>query len=206
MSAARIETDPVGRTAQVTRTTLETSVRVNLCLDGRGEAKASSGQGFIDHLLQALALYSVFDLDIEAHGDLVTGCHHLFEDLGLALGTAIVRALERPAAICRFGWAIVPMDEVLVQVALDISGRPLAVLDLGDGQVSGVGVEDAREFLRGLAAGMRATIHVDVVKKGNVHHALEAVFKGLGVALRQAVSPDPAPRSVRSTKGSVDIE
>jgi len=204
--ASRTAGTDASRTAELTRDTLETSVQVKVRLDGRGDAEVVTGQGFIDHLLRALALYSAFDLDVKASGDLVTGCHHLFEDTGLALGAAVARGLDGSQPIRRFGWAIVPMDEVLVQVAVDISGRPLAVLDLGTGEVAGVGVEDACEFLRGLAAAMGATLHIDLIKKGNVHHALEAVFKGLGMALRQATSLDPAREGTPSTKGRVRLE
>ena len=195
------------RTAEIMRRSLETSVHVRLQIDGHGAAKIHTGHGFIDHLLHAMTFFAMFDIDIQATGDLATGCHHLFEDIGLALGAAVARALESIGAIHRFGWALVPMDETLVQVALDISGRPLAVVDLGAGEVAGVGTEDACEFLRGLAAGMNATLHVDLLKPGNTHHALEAAFKALGLVLRQAVAADQMRQgNAPSTKGRVTTE
>jgi len=194
------------RTAEASRRTLETSVQVQLHLDGKGAAKIHTGHGVIDHLLHAMTFFAMFDMEIEASGDLATGCHHLLEDIGLTLGAAVAGALDGADAIHRFGWALVPMDEALAQVALDISGRPLAVLDLGTGEVAGLGTEDACEFLRGLASGMNATLHIDLLRRGNVHHALEAAFKGVGMALRQATAADPARGNPASTKGRVQAE
>lgn len=193
------------REASANRGTSETIIEVRVNLDGHGEPDVSTGQGFFDHLLTALCVHSMIDMQVSAKGDLQTGCHHLLEDCGLCLGAALGQAVAKGPRIRRFGWALVPMDETLAQVAIDISGRPLAEVRLPEGAVGALSTQDAAEFIRGLAASMSATIHVDLLKSGNAHHGMEAVFKCLGTSLRQALEIDPRRVAVPSSKGEVSV-
>jgi imidazoleglycerol-phosphate dehydratase len=193
----------VSRTFQINRVTGETDVSLSLSLDGIGEGVRETGVGFFDHLLDALARHGGLDLDIRARGDLHTGPHHTVEDTGLAIGQALDEALGDRAGIRRFGHAVVPMDEARASCAIDISGRPYAMLD---GAFPVERVEDfdtdlTEEFLRAVANTAKLTVHVRVEAGTNAHHMVEASFKAFARALRQAVEEDDRVQGVPSTKG-----
>ncbi len=186
------------REVSVERETLETLVRIRLNLDGNGYAKASTGLGFFDHMLETLIFYASFDASVEAEEKRPVGGHHVIEDVGLALGEAIRGALGG-TPYARFGEAVTPMDEALVMVAVDISGRPRSVIDLPSGSVGGVALEDLAHFIESLSATLRASIHVLTLRGGNKHHVVEAAFKGLGRALRMATRPSERLESVKGS-------
>ena len=193
------------RRAERTRGTRETQVRVSGDLDGTGEAEIRTGVGFYDHLLTSLAHHSLIDLVIEAQGDLEIDEHHSVEDVALTLGQALAEALGDRAGIARFGDAAVPMDEALARCALDLSGRPYAVIDLpfrGErmGELSTQLVEHA---LGSFAQAAGATLHLSGTGR-NDHHLAEAAFKALARSLRAAVTIDPRRSGVASTKGSLE--
>lgn len=193
------------RTATRERTTRETRVRITVDLDGTGTARIATGIGFYDHLLTSLATHALLDLEIEATGDLEVDDHHTTEDVALVLGDALAAALGDRAGIARFGDAAVPMDEALARCALDLSGRPYAVLDLpfrGEriGALSTQLIEHALESLT-RTAGM--TLHLSATGR-NDHHVAEAAVKALARALRAAVAPDPRRAgAVPSSKGTL---
>jgi imidazoleglycerol-phosphate dehydratase len=194
------------RTAELTRTTGETDVRLRLALDGSGAGTRATGVGFFDHMLDLLARHGRLDLDAQVTGDLVTGAHHTVEDTGIVLGQALDRALGDRTGIRRYGHAVVPMDEARAAVALDLSGRPLCVwegLALPPGQIAGFDHDLAEEFFRAVASGARLTLHVDLQAGTNAHHMIEACFKAVARALRVAVSIDPEETGVPSTKGTL---
>ena len=191
------------RTADIERTTNETDIRLSLCLDGDGAGERSTGVGFFDHLLDAVARHGRLDLDVKVEGDLETGPHHTVEDTGIALGRALDEALDDRSGIRRYGSAVVPMDEARASCAIDVSGRPYAVLE---GEMPAEAVADfdsdlAEEFLRAVASTAKLTVHVTVERGANTHHIVEAVFKAFARALREAVSIDPEEVGVPSTKG-----
>jgi imidazoleglycerol-phosphate dehydratase len=193
------------RTANILRQTKETKIELAINLDGRGDATVSTGVGFFDHMLDLLSRHSLIDLDVTADGDLQVDSHHTVEDVGIVLGQAIEKAVGDKRGIQRYGWAIVPMDESLGQVAVDLSGRPAFVFNvaftgptIGDFQT-----ELVEEFLKSLSANARMNLHVTVPYGTNNHHIAEAIFKALARALRQAVSKDPRSDAVPSTKGSL---
>jgi imidazoleglycerol-phosphate dehydratase len=194
------------RTATIARKTNETDIALSLNLDGRGAAKVQTGVGFFDHMLDLLARHSLTDLDVTATGDLHIDGHHTVEDVGLVLGQALDKALGDKRGIFRYGWAIVPMDESLAQVAIDLSGRPAFVYNVKfSGPLIGTfATELVEEFLKSVAMAGKLNLHVTVPYGTNDHHVAEAIFKGLAKALRQAVSFDPRNAgAVPSTKGSI---
>lgn len=190
-----------GRTSAQNRFTQETRVELTLRLDGCGQSRISTGIGFLDHMLQLLTYHAAFDLELAAEGDLHVDGHHTVEDVGITLGRALAAALDDKKGIARYGQCFLPMDEALVLVALDISGRGLLVedLQLPPVMLGNFAAELVPEFLRALAHNAGITLHVRRFAGTNTHHVIEAVFKGLGRALRQAVarSGDDIP----STKG-----
>jgi len=193
----------VTRSAEIARTTNETDIRLSLVLDGVGRGSRSTGVGFFDHLLDALARHGRLDLDVSVEGDLQTGPHHTVEDTGIALGRALDEALGDRTGIRRYGHAVVPMDEARAACALDLSGRPFAAFE---GELPAVAVADfdsdlAEEFLRAVANTAKLTVHVTIERGVNTHHMIEAAFKAFARALGQAVSIDPEERGVPSTKG-----
>jgi imidazoleglycerol-phosphate dehydratase len=194
------------RTAEVTRQTRETAIRVALNLDGTGKTTLNTGIGFLDHLLDALARHARFDLSLSCAGDLHVDDHHSAEDSALALGEALDRALGERRGVPWFGWALAPLDEALARAVVDLSGRPFAdiTLDLHrDRQViGGLAVENIPHLLRSLATAARLTLHVDVLKGDNDHHKAEAAFKATALALRQAVALSGFD-DVPSTKGTL---
>jgi imidazoleglycerol-phosphate dehydratase len=192
------------RTAQKERRTGETEVRLSLDLDG-GAARAATGVGFLDHMLDLLARHGRLGLVVEATGDLETGAHHTVEDVGIVLGQALDEALGDRAGIRRYGAALVPMDEALAECAIDISGRPLCVFDadLPTTSIAGFDTELAEEFFRAVANSAKLTLHISVRYGTNAHHMIEGSFKAFARALRVAVSIDPEESGVPSTKGTL---
>jgi imidazoleglycerol-phosphate dehydratase len=191
------------RTADISRTTGETDIRVSLELDGSGQGERSTGVGFFDHLLDALARHGGLDLDVRATGDLETGAHHTVEDVGIAIGQALDEALGDRAGIVRFGQATIPMDEARATVVIDISGRPYTAFEgtLPPGLIAGFESDLAEEFLRALANTAKLTLHARIEAGSNAHHAVEALVKALARALREATAIDPDEGGVPSTKG-----
>jgi imidazoleglycerol-phosphate dehydratase len=193
------------RTAEISRSTKETKIRLVLNLDGKGKTAVKTGVGFFDHMLDLLGRHSLIDLDVAADGDLDVDAHHTVEDVGIVLGQALEKALGDKRGIYRYGWAIVPMDETLAQVAIDLSGRPAFVfkVEFTGEAIGAFPVELVEEFLKALATSARMNLHVAVPYGTNNHHISEAIFKALAKALRQAVSHDPRNDDVPSTKGSL---
>lgn len=193
------------RTAKLTRQTKETKVELSINLDGRGESSAHTGVGFFDHMLDLLARHALIDLDVTAEGDLHVDSHHTVEDVGIVLGQALEKALGDKRGVSRYGWALVPMDESLAQVALDLSGRPAIVYQANfTGPLIGTfAVELVEEFFRALANNAKMNLHIAVQYGANNHHIAEAIFKATARALRMAVSLDPRCTDVPSTKGSL---
>jgi len=195
----------VSRKGSVKRTTGETSVSVCLSLDGKGEFQGSTGVGFLDHMLHLWARHGLFDLALEATGDLQVDAHHTVEDIGICLGQAFSTALGKKAGINRYGSALLPMDEALVLAAVDISGRPFFAYDIqtASWRVGELPVELVPEFFRAFANNAGLTLHLRLLAGTNSHHIIEAVFKGCARALRQAVAPSGPDDQVPSTKGSL---
>ena len=193
----------MSRTSQIHRTTGETDVQLSLDLDGTGAGERTTGVGFFDHLLDALARHGGLDLDVRVDGDLETGSHHTVEDTGIALGQALDEALGDRAGIRRYGQAVVPMDEARASAALDISGRPFTSFD-GEFPVERVcdfETELTEEFFRAVANAAKLTLHVRIEAGRNAHHMVEASFKAFARALREAVEDDDRVEGVPSTKG-----
>jgi len=190
------------RVGEIRRTTGETNVSVELTLDGSGTANIATGIGFLDHLLTAFARHSRCDLSIACEGDLNVDDHHTVEDVALALGQALDQALGDRHGITRFGHAMVPLDEALSRVAIDLSGRPFADVQLGLRRelLGTLSTENVTHLLQSFALAARLTLHVDVLKGDNDHHRAESAIKATAVALRQAVSSSGFD-DVPSTKG-----
>ena len=193
------------RVAEILRQTKETKIHLALNLDGTGTASIKTGVGFFDHMLDLLSRHSLIDLTVEAQGDLHIDAHHTVEDVGIVLGQAIEKSLGDKRGIFRYGWAIVPMDECLAQVAIDLSGRPAFVFNVkfrGD-SIGDFPVELVEEFFKSVATNAKLNLHITVPYGGNNHHIAEAIFKATAKALRQAVSNDPRNPQVPSTKGTL---
>jgi imidazoleglycerol-phosphate dehydratase len=191
------------RTSEQHRTTKETTIDLVLDVDGGGSASASTGIPFFDHMLEQLGKHGGFDLRIEATGDLEVDTHHTVEDVGIVLGTALKQALGDKAGVRRFASSLVPLDEALVQVALDLSGRPFLVYEV-DPVAEWIGTFDpqlAEEFWRAFAFGAGITLHITSLAGKNGHHVIEASFKGVARALRDAVKVEGT--GVPSTKGTL---
>jgi len=193
------------RRARIARDTKETSVELELGLDGSGAGERATGVGFLDHMLDLLARHGRLDLDVRVRGDLDTGSHHTVEDTGICLGQALDGALGDRAGIARYGQAIVPMDEALATCAIDVSGRPLCrwSAQLPPGAIAGFDHEEAEEFFRAVASAAKLTLHLQVEAGSNAHHMIEAAFKAFARALREAVALDPTETGVPSTKGTL---
>jgi imidazoleglycerol-phosphate dehydratase len=191
------------RVAEIRRHTKETNVRVSLGLDGRGEARIGTGIPFLDHMLELFARHGLFDLEVECRGDLHIDDHHSVEDIAISLGHAFVEALGDKAGIARYGSALIPMDEALCRVVIDLSGRFYLVYQVKTRRqtIGNFSVELAEHFWRSFAESCRCNLHIDVIRGRNTHHILEATFKGTARALRQAVERDAKIEGVLSTKG-----
>ena len=192
------------RWATVTRSTRETQITVTLKLDGTGETGIETGVGFYDHLLNSLAHHALFDLEVQATGDLVIDEHHTVEDVALVLGAALAAALADRSGIVRFGDAAVPMDESIATAVVDVGGRPYAVIDLPfKGKRAGkLPLELIEHVFESLARAGGMTLHIRGQGR-NDHHLAEAAFKALGRALRAACAIDPRRQGVASTKGAL---
>jgi imidazoleglycerol-phosphate dehydratase len=196
----------MARIATITRKTAETDISATLNLDGTGTGSISTGIGFLDHMLTALARHALFDLDLRAVGDLHIDCHHTTEDVGIVLGQAIRQALGEKRGIARFGHATVPMDEALVEASIDISGRAFTGWSVAFSapKVGEMDTELFEEFFRALAGNAGIALHIRQLAGTNTHHVAEACFKATARALRQAVELDPhLGGAVPSTKGAL---
>ncbi|MDP9345622.1 MAG: imidazoleglycerol-phosphate dehydratase HisB [Actinomycetota bacterium] len=195
----------MSRTAQISRETKETSVHLELGLDGSGAGERATGVGFLDHMLDLVARHGRLDLVVRAAGDLRTGGHHTVEDTGIVLGQALDQALGDRRGITRYGHAVVPMDEARASCAIDISGRPYCRFDgdLPPGATGDFDHELTEEFFRAVSNSARLTLHVTVETGTNAHHMIEAAYKAFARALRAAVAVDPTETGVPSTKGTL---
>ena len=203
MSAQQISAP---RRAEVTRNTNETQIRVAINLDGTGLQKLDTGVPFLDHMLDQIARHGLFDLDIEAKGDLHIDAHHTVEDVGITLGQAFARALSDKSGIRRYGHAYVPLDEALSRVVLDCSGRPGLEFHIPfkRAMIGDFDVDLTHEFFQGFVNHALVTLHIDKLRGENAHHQCETVFKAFGRALRMAVELDPRSAGmIPSTKGSL---
>ncbi len=196
----------VTRAAEISRKTAETDVHVKLSLEGTGRGSIDTGIGFLDHMLDHVARHGLFDLEVSAKGDLHVDLHHTVEDVGLCFGETLRQALGNKHGIRRYGFAVVPMDEALASVAVDLSGRPLLVFSnpLGSRNAGEFSLDLVPVFLQAVADRAGTTLHATVQAGENPHHAAEAVFKALGRALREAVEMDPRVTGAPSTKGILE--
>ena len=193
------------RTATLHRKTRETDIAATLNLDGAGAYEIETGIPFIDHMLELFAKHALFDLTVKAKGDLHVDYHHTVEDLGLVLGTCLDQALGTRAGIRRYGHILLPMDEALAQVAVDLGGRPFLVYSISNTEkfIRDFDVKLIEEFLRAFVTQAKMNLHVRHLYGDEVHHAYESVFKGLARALRMAVEHDPRERGIPSSKGTL---
>lgn len=193
------------RTAEISRTTRETDIRLKLNIDGSGKAEVSTGIGFFDHMLNSFARHGFFDLKVSVKGDLEVDTHHTVEDTGIVLGNAIMQAIGDKAGIKRYASNIMPMDESLVLCALDLSGRPYLVLDadLHAERVGSFETEMVREFFYAVSYGAMMNLHIKEIHGGNTHHVIEAMFKAFARALDEATRYDDRISGILSTKGSL---
>lgn len=196
------------RKAELTRETKETRVTLAVDLDGTGQASIATGIGFLDHMLDLLARHARFDLAIKAEGDLHVDFHHTTEDVGIVLGQAVRKALGDMRGITRYADILMPMDETLTRVALDISGRPFLVFrtTFPAAKIGDFDTELVREFFQAFASSAGVTLHVETLYGVNAHHISESCFKGLARVLRAAVAVDPAAAGeIPSTKGALGV-
>ena len=196
----------MNRTAEVTRKTAETNIRVAINLDGSGQAKLSTGIGFLDHMIDQIARHGLIDLDIQCEGDLHIDGHHTVEDIGITLGQAFAKAVGDKKGIRRYGHAYVPLDEALSRVVVDFSGRPGLHMDVQftSGMIGGLDTQLVYEFFQGFVNHAGVTLHIDNLKGFNAHHQCETIFKAFGRTLRAALELDPrAAGVIPSTKGSL---
>jgi imidazoleglycerol-phosphate dehydratase len=195
------------RQATITRSTKETSVTITVCVDGTGQVAVSTGLPFFDHMLEQLGRHGGFDLAVDAKGDLAVDAHHTVEDVGIVLGQGLAEALGAKVGVRRFASSLIPLDEALVEVALDLSGRPFLAYEVPFApDTAGLGSPPfdpqlAEEFWRALVTGAGITLHVRLREGRNTHHVLEASFKGVARALRDAVRVEGG--SIPSTKGTL---
>ncbi len=194
----------MSRKSRVVRTTRETKIEMRLDLDGRGRFEVATGIPFVDHMLEAFARHSLFDLKVQAEGDLAVDYHHLVEDLGLVLGEALRRALGDREGIRRFGWAVVPMDDALARVAVDLGGRPWLAyrFPMRRRKIRDFDTRLFREMFQALANEGRLNLHAELLAGEDLHHSIEAVFKALARAMLEATRIDPRA-GVPSTKGTL---
>ncbi|WP_298432349.1 imidazoleglycerol-phosphate dehydratase HisB [Geobacter sp.] len=195
----------MSRKATIERVTKETQIKLSLEIDGTGEAKICTSVPFLDHMLDLFARHGLFNLQVEARGDIDIDFHHTVEDIGIVLGQALKETLGDKKGIRRYGQATVPMDETLASVAVDISGRPYLVyhVSLPKVKIGEFDVELVREFFQAVVSNLGANIHVNVMYGDNVHHMVEACFKAFARAMDQATQVDPRIEGVMSTKGKL---
>ncbi|NBO00512.1 MAG: imidazoleglycerol-phosphate dehydratase HisB [Betaproteobacteria bacterium] len=196
----------MNRTAEVSRKTAETNIRVALNLDGTGQCQVNTGIGFFDHMLDQIARHGLIDLDIQADGDLHIDGHHTVEDVGITLGQAVAQAVGDKKGLRRYGHAYVPLDEALSRVVVDFSGRPGLVMHVPfkSGMIGTFDSQLAFEFFQGFVNHAFVTLHIDNLRGENAHHQAETVFKAFARALRAALEIDPrAAGTIPSTKGSL---
>lgn len=193
----------MSRQATITRKTTETDIRLDLKIDGSGNCETSTGIGFFDHMLTALARHGQLDLKVDCSGDLDVDAHHTVEDVGICLGQAFDEALGDKAGITRFASAYVTMDEALARAAVDFSGRPYLFIDatFDEEMIGAFPSALTEEFLRSLSDHARINLHIDLIRGSNAHHSVEAIFKAAARAIRTAVAPDPGVKDIPSTKG-----
>ena len=193
------------RIAEYTRKTKETDIYLSFDLDGRGDAKADTGIGFFDHMLDGFARHGLFDLNVKVTGDLVVDCHHTIEDTGIVLGNAIKKAVGDKKGIKRFGSCMLPMDETLVLCAVDLSGRPYLSFDaeFTTDRVGYMDTEMVKEFFYAISYSAGMNLHLKVITGGNNHHMIEAMFKAFAKAVDEATIIDPRITDILSTKGSL---
>ncbi len=191
------------RRGEVVRETRETRISLSLELDGQGISDISTGVGFLDHMLELFARHGFFDLQVQGKGDLEVDAHHTVEDVGICLGLALRDAIGSAAGIRRYGWALLPMDEALATVALDLGGRPYLAVSLPtlEGDIGGFAMELLPEFFQAFCNNAGANLHIRVDSGRNRHHMAEAIFKAFSKALDQAVTIDTRVDGVLSTKG-----
>ena len=195
----------MSRQSTVKRQTKETNITLALELDGSGKSEISTGIGFFDHMLVLFAKHGLFDLRIDAKGDLEVDAHHTVEDVGLALGQALREAMGDKAGLCRYGWCLLPMDDALARIALDCGGRPYLAYDAPEESepIGNFQFQLLEEFLRAFSVQGGLNLHVSLLDGRDAHHMAEAVFKGLARALDQATRIDPRVQGVPSTKGAL---
>ena len=193
------------RKADFVRKTKETDIALSLCLDGTGKSSVSTGIGFFDHMLEGFARHGLFDLKVSVEGDLAVDCHHTIEDTGIVLGNAIKKAVGDKCGIKRYGSCILPMDEVLVLCAIDLSGRPYLAFDaeFTTDRVGYFDTEMVKEFFYAISYTAGMNLHIKVLSGGNNHHMIEAIFKAFAKALDEATVIDPRITDVLTTKGSL---
>ena len=193
------------RSAKIDRVTNETSIKLVLDLDGLGKGTIETGIPFFDHMLDQLTFHSLIDLKLDAQGDVGIDCHHTVEDCGICLGKAFSRALGDKKGINRYGFFLLPMDDALIRVALDFSGRSFLSWNVRfpTSSVGAFDLELVREFFNSFSINSGATIHVDMLNGFNSHHISEAIFKGMGKAIKMAITKDQRLDSIPSTKGSL---
>lgn len=193
----------MSRQATIERKTSETEITVRLELDGTGESSIDTGVGFFDHMLTLFAKHGLFDLEVNARGDLEIDGHHTVEDVGICLGQAFERALGDKEGIARYGFFVLPMNEALATVCADFCGRPYLAynMDLSTSRIGGFDTDLTHEFFQALVTNSGLTLHVRLLAGTNPHHVIEAVFKSFGKAMDQATAIDPRISGVQSTKG-----
>ncbi|NMA65800.1 MAG: imidazoleglycerol-phosphate dehydratase HisB [Clostridiaceae bacterium] len=191
------------RKSELTRNTMETKISLKLGLDGQGEANIDTGIGFLDHMLTLFCSHGGFDLDVSCKGDLNVDAHHTVEDIGIVLGQAISKALGDRKSITRYGDSLIPMDEALAMVCIDLSKRPYLHFEVSFSSptIGNIETELFEEFFRAVSVNAGMTLHIKLLHGKNNHHIIEAVFKAFGRALRKAVTIDPNIKGVMSTKG-----
>jgi len=191
------------RIAKIERITSETKIKLEINIDGSGIADVKTGIGFLDHMLHLWAFHGLFNLKLTCKGDLEIDAHHTTEDIAIALGSSLAEAVGEKKGIVRYGFSYLPMDEALLRVALDLSGRPEFVFSgkFVQASIGSLDTQMIRHFFKSLAMSSRMTLHMSILYGINDHHKCEGLFKGLGRALRQAVEIDPRRTGVVSTKG-----
>ncbi|MEN8906714.1 MAG: imidazoleglycerol-phosphate dehydratase HisB [Clostridiales bacterium] len=195
----------MSRNSNIKRKTNETDIIIELEIDGEGKSKINTGIGFLDHMFELFSKHGLFDIELKAVGDLNVDCHHTVEDIGIVLGMAIKKALGEKISIKRYGTVFLPMDEALVMVSLDLSGRPYLVFssDFNQNRVGDMDTQMVIEFFRAVSNSSGMNLHVKCLYGENTHHIIEAIFKAFAKSLREATRIDKDIKGIMSTKGSL---